>query len=865
MKIHSKIIVLGLIVLLFACNQQKEHLPVKPEGFFDYEAFEYNADAKKHKHRYKEQLYYAEDSLDVDSIRLLHMNERMKWSNRLAKGYEQFANGKINGEWFERGPFNEAGDMREVDYDPIVDSLYCISTAGHIWKGSLSGSKWRVLNDKIRFSTDAFAHITKNGQDRLIAIYGGGKENKIPRYSDDMGQTWNLAQGIGDGFYDGWGRPKKILETNDGRTLFYLVQTWKGNPWGSAIEVYSSKDWGENYNLVLSLNGGGYDINDVDMCKPDNADVFYVMDNDEKNLYAISYDPNDQTISLSTPQLTTGLGDGQIKLTGTYLNNTASLFALIGKNTVYKLSNGNNWQYRSQVSVDGEVQNLFRNVFEVNPINYDLYVGGFQFYKSTDEVNWTAQYDYWWTYYDKGFDLPARKHNMHVDMMDMQFFRKADNTPFYIVLNHAGVYVSYDNMESTINLGLEQLNVTTLYDHATANDGTIFFGAQDKGTFRNSANNNADFKQVESENMTTGDGMRELFFNNDNSWFGFLQNGSMLCMPDKNATQQKWWQVPGDHIPGWINPIENHPDPNAKKCYVAGGNLDGGSGSYLIEMEVSWTGNGNNFQWNPTQFNYDFRANSRNGESVIKALSASTADYNRLYVATHDASFFTSYDGGNNWTKNTTSLPSSLIPWDIAVGKNDANKVFICGTGWSDNGVWMSANGGGSFEALSSNAIQATYFDIVLSPDESVLYAATSEGPYAYVFEDNTWYYLGGNETPLVDFRSVEFIESINTIRYGTYGRGVWDFQLQNGPVTTTTQVVELKVQLYPNPITDGQVHFSAPSLGDLKVYNLNGKLMLEKMNIQMIDIPIDKWASGIYTIEFVQNNQKIVEKLIVP
>ena len=85
---------------------------------------------------------------------------------------------------------------------------------------------------------------------------------------------------------------------------------------------------------------------------------------------------------------------------------------------------------------------------------------------------------------------------MHVDMMEMEFFRKANNTPFFIILNHAGIYVSYDNMKTTTNLAQTGLNVVTLYDHATAPDGTIFCGAQDKGTFKNASNNNANTNNI---------------------------------------------------------------------------------------------------------------------------------------------------------------------------------------------------------------------------------------------------------------------------------------------------------------------------------------------------------------------------------
>ncbi len=844
----KKILLLSISSLLFiACHEQKKK---KPTGF------EYEATNKAYKRLYEHELYYTDGHTNVDSIRNAHMISFSQKVQRLQTEKETFANGKIEGQWFERGPVNEAGDLREVDYDAANNRLFVMSTAGHIFQGTLDGNTWNVLNDRLKFNTNILNHVVKNNVDRLIAVYGNGKENKIPRYSDDLGKTWTLSTGFDNEFYDHWGSPKKIIELDGGRILYYLVQTWKRTPWGSAMEVYKSTDWGESFTQVVSVSDRDNSFNNIDFWKPINAGIIYIVDNDKKQFYSLTTNLSNGSHTLSSPISINGLGNGNIKLSGRYENNSPTLYALIGKNAMYKSTNGSNWSFTSNVNIQGENEvNIFRNVFMANPLNKDIYMGGFQFYTTTDEKNWTQHYPYWWKYYEKSIPLPERQNYMHVDMMEMEFFRKSDNTPFLIILNHAGIYVSYDNMETTTNLGLNNLNVVTLYDHATASDGTIFFGAQDKGTFSNTSNNNTSVSLITSINETTGDGMRELFFNNGKSWFGFLQNGYMMCKYDKNEESEKSWQVPGNHIPGWINPVENHPDPNAKKCYVAGGNINGGDGSYLILMEVSWTGDGNNFQWNPTQFNYDFRANSRDRKSVIKALSASTNDLNRLYVATNDGTFFTSKNGGTSWIKSNYNIPTSLKPWDIIVSKNDADKVIMCGTGWDNTGVYLSTNGGENFEELDTDAPKATYFDMVFSEDEETLYAATSEGPYAYVFEDNRWYNIGGQAAPFVDYRSVEYISSNQTVRFGTYGRGVWDFVMEK-VTTTTTENIDVIVQAYPNPFMD-IIHISGINTGKATLYNKKGQKVLEKEIDN--EINTSNLAKGIYflTVESEGNTYK--------
>jgi hypothetical protein len=107
----------------------------------------------------------------------------------------------------------------------------------------------------------------------------------------------------------------------------------------------------------------------------------------------------------------------------------------------------------------------------------------------------------------------------------------------------------------------------------------------------------------------------------------------------------------------------------------------------------------------------------------------------------------------------------------------------MCGTGWSNAGVYQSLDGGANFTALNTNAPKATYFDLALSPDDKFLYAATSEGPYVYIFENNSWYDMSDGVAPFVDYRSVEYIETNNVVRFGTYGRGLWDFKVQAGTV----------------------------------------------------------------------------------
>ena len=658
---------------------------------------------------------------------------------------------------------------------------------------------------------------------------------------------------------------------SDGKTIYYLVHGWRKASWTSAFDLYKSTDSGESYSLVLSLHSNGYNNNSVvDMWKPEGSDSIFIIDNVDNKLYLLLHDFDTEEATIHQTNSFSTLASGNVLLTGKVTDDDYTLYALINKKSVYTSTNGTDWTYQANININAADQTVFRELWYVNPINEDLYAGGFQFYTSKDEgQSWTQHYANWWNYYDTGINIAQRKHYMHVDMMDMGFFTKSDGTPFIVILNHAGVYVSYDNMLTTNNLGLENLNITTLYDYATADDGTIYFGAQDKGTMANFSDNNIHQNIVASENQTTGDGMRELFFNNDQSWFGFLQNGLLMCKADKSQSSFKTWNVPGTNTPGWINPIAKHPDPTAKACYIAGGDIDGGSGSHLIHMEVSWFGNGSSFTWNPTQYDYDFSTNSHAGNSVIKALSAAVADHDRLYVATKDASFFYSEDHGSSWARSSYILPTTLIPSDIVVSETDADMVLICGTGWSNTGVYISYDGGESFEALDQNIIEATFYNMVLSPYDKVLFAATSEGPYAYVFEDAQWYSLASDVTPVLDYMSVEYLSSIKTVRFGTYGRGVWDYTLQDAITSTDDngQAIAAQVKMYPNPIRGNEeltISLPVHAEATMKVFTNEGSLVYEEVFTQEHRFNVNKLVPGIYHVVLSVNGQQIQKKLHV-
>ncbi|HEY8400634.1 MAG TPA: Ig-like domain-containing protein, partial [Cytophagaceae bacterium] len=93
---------------------------------------------------------------------------------------------------------------------------------------------------------------------------------------------------------------------------------------------------------------------------------------------------------------------------------------------------------------------------------------------------------------------------------------------------------------------------------------------------------------------------------------------------------------------------------------------------------------------------------------------------------------------------------------------------------------YKSTDHGQTFTAVAYGLPSTLVFDLTFNDDESLIFAATEVGPYVYVVADNQWYPIRGLSAPDQLYWDVEYIAATNTVRYATYGRGIWDFKMQS-------------------------------------------------------------------------------------
>ena len=63
-----------------------------------------------------------------------------------------------------------------------------------------------------------------------------------------------------------------------------------------------------------------------------------------------------------------------------------------------------------------------------------------------------------------------------------------------------------------------------------------------------------------------------------------------------------------------------------------------------------------------------------------------------------------------------------------------------------------------------------------ISESDNFIFAATAVGAFAYSSEEEEWIDIMGLYAPDQTYWTVEYIPEIYTARFGTYGRGIWDF-----------------------------------------------------------------------------------------
>ena len=169
-------------------------------------------------------------------------------------------------------------------------------------------------------------------------------------------------------------------------------------------------------------------------------------------------------------------------------------------------------------------------------------------------------------------------------------------------------------------------------------------------------------------------------------------------------------------------------------------------------------------------------------DEYISALAFSPVDPALGWLITNYGTLFKSEDNAETWTK--VNLPELgghyFYGHAILPSKTDRETITIGGSGYSNPGVYRSTDGGESWVNWSQG-LPATLIYSLGEPNDGSgwVFAGTETAAYMRAPEDSQWQDITTNEAPVTIYWSVEALHHENTMRFGTYGRGIWDYRLE--------------------------------------------------------------------------------------
>lgn len=766
----------------------------------------------------------------------LYENGQLKSNEKIL---ETFGNGSLTGEWSERGSDNIAGRIHTCDIDFENNIVYAASAGGVLWKGSLNGEDWQPLNDYMTANINFVRYLPTQTGNRLMMT-----GDKYFFYSDNDGLSWETSTGLEN--VVSWGNIVRTIVTNTSpRVLYLLTLEWDDGPnWEAVAGLYRSDDLGETFSAITTFPGWANDVDIWTARYGTSGNTFLVYGSDFYKL-----DNSGQPDFVSD----IGSSGGRAVITGMEDVNGVAHISVYSDDKIYRSDdNGNNWILKGD-----EPDGLWgRNSFNCSLTNPDrLYFGAVNCHISNNGgASWFARNE-WYEYYGQ------ENYQLHADIDGVDIFRDNSGNELIMVSTDGGLYKSYDQLNVVDNIAEHGLRTGQFYSTYTNRNNTnyVYMGSQDQGfqKCRVDSGGVLGFKQ-----SISGDYGSICSGDNGNSIWTVYPNFAMYY-PDASdlADFAAFWDFSGYNWQ-WMAPTM--PDPLDYNYAFIGGGDEVLNGQYLWHLYYI-SGN-----IEAERLPYDFSINRTN---EITAIAYSPIDWNYRYVLTNKGRFFYSDDEGQTWTLSTFNKPdlwgNVIIPSPTQLGK-----IYIGGSGYSNSGVFVSENHGQNFTALDNNIPETSFNDLKLSSNELLLFAATDAGPYFYNFNTAEWYDMAGVSAPDQTYMSVDFIPSLNTVRFGTYGRGTWDFAIDQEPITSVKENNTVNnVSVYPNPFSESttiKFNLNKTSAVNIDVYTLSGKKVYSETRSQLavgeqqIRLNRSQLTRGIYLVSIATGAEKFTRKIVV-
>ena len=635
-----------------------------------------------------------------------------------------------DGAWVERGSDNQAGRVHVTRHAPDGTSLYVGSSKGGVWKADIDGTNWQPIADNLYGGAhwlEVVSPLTEGDPDIVLVATDGGMIHR----TTDGGTTWEEPAGLPGSVW--WVR--RLIKQSD-EDLYLLLH---GDDGGALLR---SEDAGASFTQLIDM--GGY-----------YGDLWIPRDGSDQTLYLLA----DSALMTSTDDGQTWIEAGILpqssrgELTGSEAGGPR-LWAVLDSSTLYRSDDAGE-TFAFTASVSDYWGSLAGSITDADRFAW----GGVELWRTFDEGGSFSRPSYWWDYYDS-------PHNrIHADIPGIDVLPDGEGGEVWYINTDGGLFRSSDGLLTFENLSLSGLRVSQYYDvHTSSVDPDhIIAGAQDQGyqVTATISQKNTDsayqFDQIISGDyghLTSSGGTQDFVYS--------VYPGFILIQIGAADPALVTASFPGKESYGaWLPPVVADPD-DAEVFYFCATRLY----QYTRTSKWIWTG-------------VPMTEPLVSGGDFLSALAFSPLDSDRLYTASANGKFFTSEDRGLTWRESHSLVVDDnwLYGQGIAASQFDVDTVYVAGSGYGVPAVYRSLDAGFSFEPWGQGLPDTLVYSIVEARDGD-LYIGTESSAWRRSPDEDEWEDITAGPAPITTYWSTEQLTHEDTIRFGTYGRGIWDYQI---------------------------------------------------------------------------------------
>ena len=875
------ILFLTLLSLFISCSYDNSKRPLNQE------IEDHNPDKKA--------IWTPEQAARHQEILAKLTEQSNNFTNRFRSNSAQnttYANGALSGNWTNRGPKNMPGAFRFAEMLDGTDIIYGVSlnhyateynSKSYIFKGTIYNQTTQTGGDDFELLTanwpnryqNLFAFIKPDNTIRLVAHI----ENGPLYYSDNEGETWVKSTGLSNA------NTSSIINRQDNHVIYVTDNT----------SIFVSTDLGVSFSTL---------------------ETFETTKN--SFLYTPRYDKHESSSSVYLARegsfyKLNSLAEFELK--GSYLNSShgSNKFSISGDARLLYVTEwgrywvstdeGVSWSQKTPAGswYGNPTEKMAAGMFlGVHPEDPTITIAGYANpIISLDGLDTTKASADGWGRYQNGTNLGVQDYynrirfNYHPDFQASQFFYNASDELFSVRSSDGGLFISYKewtdfpepgisfnnsdysnahyinlNVINTINPLVYRENVFT----GKNDPNHINFSTQDQGSQSIIPGTSGD--QLDFYQSIGGDGPPLDSYDGDYVW-KWQRKGNNVYAPVRAYNSDNSFKSVGqinsgfnssvslelveDTDMGWVQTYIDHDEPD-KRMWLLKKRLDRATVDGI----------------NLTAHTIDV------GTNQVAALAQAWTNPNKLFML-QDGKVYMSNDRGDTFGDAiSTPFTQTSRSWgngDIGSGvvlPSDDNWLLFCGPSNNSVGSILSTDGGATWIDITGDfpsGSDAQTGGMIVTPDSKYIFTGTDIGPYVFVVEDLTWYSIAEG-IGFFNAMDVDYIESTSTVRFGSWGSGILDFNIIDPTldVIKTNEVEALVV--FPNPAKN----FVNLKLGSfensqviIQIFNLEGKMVLNKnhtfkTNLKSVTLDISSFSPGMYIVTILDDTRKqfTTQRLIV-